>query len=91
MDTDDEQVDEAAAILVSLKRPTRALLHRDVLLEWVEDNASAPYPSLEEKIRLHMATRLSIKQIDNFMSNARRRQLKRRRFVRPRKCSMLLV
>lgn len=93
----DVEMDEAASIIVSMKRPTRSLPHRDVLLEWVEDNASEPYPSAEEKIQLHMATRLTIQQIDDFMANARRRQLKRRRFVRPTKSNrvakrpMLLV
>jgi len=47
------------------------------LTQWLLDHKDRPYPSEEEKAKLVSLTGLTIVQVNNWFSNARRRQLKR--------------
>lgn len=57
-----------------------------ILLVWLLNNTTRPYPSLEEKIELMLETGMTIKQINYWFSNARRRNplFKGRKFRRNR-------
>lgn len=56
---------------------------RLVLTDWVLAHKLSPYPSEDEKRDLMTLTGLDLVQLNNFMSNARRRKLKKRSYVRP--------
>lgn len=49
----------------------------NVLVSWVNSHRSNPYPSEGEKIAISKKTGLTILQINNWMSNARRRRLRK--------------
>jgi hypothetical protein len=55
-----------------------------ILFDWLLNHTTCPYPSLEEKVELMLASGLTIKQIDYWFSNARRRNplLKGKKFRR---------
>eukprot|EP01092_Planopodium_desertum_P001460 TRINITY_DN1213_c0_g1_i3.p1 TRINITY_DN1213_c0_g1~~TRINITY_DN1213_c0_g1_i3.p1 ORF type:complete len:168 (-),score=16.22 TRINITY_DN1213_c0_g1_i3:137-640(-) len=50
---------------------------RKILEGWFNEHLKHPYPSEDEKTRLVALTDLSIVQIDNWFSNARRRRAKK--------------
>jgi hypothetical protein len=52
------------------KLPLKSVYH---LRSWFTANVSSPYPTLQEKKKLAAETNLSIKQINNFFTNTRRR------------------
>ena len=52
---------------------------------WLFDHVDYPYPSIEEKNKLCRETGLNLKQINDWMSNSRRRKLKKVRYVKPTK------
>lgn len=48
---------------------------RNVLLQWLTDHIDEPYPTLEEKSGLSQATGMTLRQVTNWMSNMRKRNL----------------
>lgn len=48
----------------------------EALLKWLDANRDCPYPTEGEKLSLSNDTGLDLVQINNWMSNARRRKLK---------------
>lgn len=58
---------------------------KKTLQYWFDNNRDKPYPTDSEKYDLCIATGLTLTQINNWMSNARRRQLKNRAYIRPLK------
>lgn len=56
-----------------------------ILKKWLFDHVDVPYPSEDEKTDLMDQTELTLKQINNWFSNARRRTLKKMKFTRPKK------
>ena len=77
----------AAQMLLCLKRAARKkqyvlpLEATDQLKRWVILHYRCPYPSERDKDELANATGLSVVQISNWMSNARRRWLKQYRHL----------
>jgi len=58
---------------------------RDILTEWVSAHATAPYPDVQQHNMLVTRTGLTGVQVNNWMSNYRRRKLKGQRYYRPPK------
>jgi len=56
-----------------------------ILKTWLFDHVDAPYPSDVEKDDFMNQTGLTLTQINNWFSNARRRILKKIKFARPKK------
>lgn len=54
-----------------------------ILKEWIWAHAEKPYPTEDEKKLLVAKTGLTLVQINNWFSNARRRMLKKIKFSRP--------
>jgi len=50
-----------------------------VLKQWIYDHAAHPYPSEEEKVGLEAKTNLSLNQVNNWFTNARRRILPKKK------------
>lgn len=49
---------------------------KKIMMEWLLEHADCPYPSRAEKEALRLQTKLTITQINNWFTNARRRILK---------------
>jgi hypothetical protein len=47
-----------------------------ILTSWIKTNKDNPFPSLEEKQKLVSSTKISMKQLNNWFVNARRRKYK---------------
>lgn len=45
---------------------------KDILSKWVKENGNNPYPSEDDKERLAEECNLSIKQVSNWFTNARK-------------------
>lgn len=56
-----------------------------ILKTWLFEHVDAPYPSDDEKADLMDRTGLTLTQVNNWFSNARRRTLKKKTFARPTK------
>ncbi len=85
---------DAALVLVAMK--TRPVVRdrsftretKTILDTWLFNHRFAPYASKLEKIELARVTGLTVKQIDDYLANARRRLVWRRwriRYTRPTK------
>lgn len=57
----------------------------DILNEWLMANKTLPYPNYLEKEDLRSRTNFTLRQINNWFSNARRRKLKKSAYRRPLK------
>ena len=54
-----------------------------ILRKWLFAHVERPYPSESEKQELQDSTGLTLVQVNNWFSNARRRILKKHRYTRP--------
>jgi hypothetical protein len=59
------------------KRPKLPDFATGVLKKWIREHRNTPYPTEEEKAKMATTTGLSLFQINNWFSNARRRLLKK--------------
>lgn len=55
-------------------RPNIPKEARDILSAWFRENATNPYPKLQEKERLSIQTGLSLKKVENWFINERSRK-----------------
>ncbi|CAI2368275.1 unnamed protein product [Moneuplotes crassus] len=46
---------------------------KSILLNWIREHRDSPYPTEDEKYQLAEATQLTVKQISNWFTNARKR------------------
>lgn len=70
---------EMPAHLQTLRARTRNNLPKEttyILLKWLNEHLSHPYPNSFEKTQLMMATGLNQQQLSNWFINARRRKIK---------------
>lgn len=70
---------EKSTMVQSTRSRTRNNLPKEttyILLKWLNDHLSHPYPNSFEKTQLMMTTGLSQQQLSNWFINARRRKIK---------------
>lgn len=81
---DPDWVEEEQHVIISQSNNSYSEYVTNTLRDWIFAHSKQPYPTEQEKIMLSQKTGLTIVQINNWMSNARRRILKKVRFTRPK-------
>lgn len=54
-----------------------------ILNAWLQSHKKSPYPTVKDKEQLCLATGCTIRQINNWFGNARRRKLRKGRYHKP--------
>ena len=80
------EIDCAVAVLLAISNRCKQCISYTVLQNWLDKHMQYPYQTQLEKEKLVETSGFTMRQIENWFANTRKRKLIPGTFQRPRKC-----